>query len=90
MCKGKYEVFVSLSPGKFHGQRSLVGYSLWGHKESEAPEHAHKDLFSCSIKPPRPTHVVANDKLSSFLWLSNIQLYIYTTSSSSIHPLMGT
>ena len=19
--------------GKFHGQRSLVGYSLWGHKE---------------------------------------------------------
>ena len=23
------------SPGKFHGQRSLVGYSPWGHKESE-------------------------------------------------------
>ena len=22
-------------PGKFHGQRSLVGYSLWGHKESD-------------------------------------------------------
>ena len=21
-------------PGKFHGQRSLVGYSLWGRKES--------------------------------------------------------
>ena len=21
-------------PGKFHGQRSLVGYSPWGHKES--------------------------------------------------------
>ena len=20
-------------PGKFHGQRSLVGYSPWGHKE---------------------------------------------------------
>ena len=19
-------------PGKFHGQRSLVGYSIWGHK----------------------------------------------------------
>ena len=25
---------VSL-PGKFHGQRSLVGYSQWGHKESD-------------------------------------------------------
>ena len=26
-------------PGKFHGQRSLVGYSLWGHKESDTTEH---------------------------------------------------
>ena len=22
-------------PGEFHGQRSLVGYSSWGHKESD-------------------------------------------------------
>ena len=28
-------------PGKFHGQRSLAGYSLWGHKESDMAEHAH-------------------------------------------------
>ena len=25
-------------PGKFHGQRSLVGYSLWGCKESDTTE----------------------------------------------------
>ena len=25
-------------PGEFHGQRSLVGYSLWGHKESDRTE----------------------------------------------------
>ena len=24
-----------------HGQRSLVGYSLWGCKESDMPEHVH-------------------------------------------------
>ena len=24
---------------KFHGQRSLVGYSPWGHKESDTTEH---------------------------------------------------
>ena len=24
----------SILPGEFHGQRSLVGYSPWGHKES--------------------------------------------------------
>ena len=26
---------------KFHKQRSLVGYSPWGHKESNAIEHTH-------------------------------------------------
>ena len=25
-------------PGEFHGQRSLVGYSLWDHKESDRTE----------------------------------------------------
>ena len=28
---------VSL-PGEFHGQRSLAGYSPWGHKESDMTE----------------------------------------------------
>ena len=28
----------AFSPGKFHGQRSLVGYTLWGHKESDMTE----------------------------------------------------
>ena len=26
-------------PGRSHGQRSLVGYSPWGHKESGTTEH---------------------------------------------------
>ena len=26
-------------PGKFHGQRNLVSYSPWGHKESAMTEH---------------------------------------------------
>ena len=30
-----------LLPGKSHGQRSLVGYSLWGHKESDTTERLH-------------------------------------------------
>ena len=25
-------------PGEFHGQRSLAGYRLWGHKESDTTE----------------------------------------------------
>ena len=27
--------------GKFHGQRSLVGYSPWCRKESDVTEHTH-------------------------------------------------
>ena len=27
-----------LLPGEFHGQRSLVGYSPWGRKESNSTE----------------------------------------------------
>ena len=29
-------------PGKLHGQRSLVGYSPWGHKESDLAEHTYQ------------------------------------------------
>ena len=25
-------------PGEFHGQRNLMGYSSWGHKESDTTE----------------------------------------------------
>ena len=31
-------------PGKFHEQRSLVGYNPWGHKESGITEHTHTAL----------------------------------------------
>ena len=30
-----------LLPGKSHGRRSLVGYSPWGHKESDTTERLH-------------------------------------------------
>ena len=30
-----------LLPGKFHGQRSLVGSSPWGRKESDTTERLH-------------------------------------------------
>ena len=28
-------------PGESHGQRSLVGYSPWGHAELDTTEHTH-------------------------------------------------
>ena len=34
-----------LLPGKSHGQRSLVGYSPWGRKESDTTERLHFHFF---------------------------------------------
>ena len=31
-------------PGEFHGQRSLVGYCPWGHKESDMTERLMPSL----------------------------------------------
>ena len=31
-------IHSSILPGKSHGQRSLEGYSPWGHKESDTTE----------------------------------------------------
>ena len=33
-------------PGEFHGQRSLVGYSPWGYRESDTTEWLTLSLFS--------------------------------------------
>ena len=43
----------SILPGKFHGQRSLVGYNSWGCKESDTTEHAH------TLQTPIPGFIVA-------------------------------
>ena len=37
----------ALLPGKSHGQRSLVGYSLWGRKESDTTKRLHSLQYSC-------------------------------------------
>ena len=37
-------------PGEFHGQRSLVGYSPWGLKESDTTEQLILSFTFCSVK----------------------------------------
>ena len=37
----KWQPTPVLLPGKSHGQRSLVSYSLWGRKESDMIEQLH-------------------------------------------------
>ena len=37
-------------PGEFHGQRSLAGYSPWGHKESDMTEQLTRKEIICALK----------------------------------------
>ena len=37
----KWQPTLILSPGKFHGRRTLAGYSPWGYKESYITVHRH-------------------------------------------------
>ena len=46
----KWQPTSAFLPGKFHGQRSRVGYSPWGHKELDMTEHAGMH------RPPPHTH----------------------------------
>ena len=47
----KWQPTPVLLPGKFHGWRNLIGYSPWGHKESDTTErlhfHFHPLQYSC-------------------------------------------
>ena len=38
----KWQPIPVFLPGKFHGQKSLVGYSPWGHKDLDTTEWASK------------------------------------------------
>ena len=42
--------------GESHGQRSLVGYSLWGHKESDMTERFHFTFPGGSVEKNPPAN----------------------------------
>ena len=54
-------------PGKSHGQRSLVGYSPWGRKESDTTEQLHL-LTSLSLWFGNLRLAVALNSTTSWMW----------------------
>ena len=51
----KWQPALVFLPGKFHGQRSLVGYSPWGCKESDTPQRLNARVHT-DKKTDRLTH----------------------------------
>ena len=46
--EGEWQPTLQFMPGKSQGQRTLAGYSPWGHKESDNTEHTcmHAYIYS--------------------------------------------
>ena len=74
-------------PGESHGQRSLVGYSPWGHKELDGtawPTHTHKVRCSSQHGSFHPDSEVAR---WTWLWLyANCITQARNLALSSPHP----
>ena len=54
-CGGGNGIPLQFLPEESHGQRSLAGYSPWGHKVLDTTEHGHRQscssmVFSCGIQ----------------------------------------
>ena len=45
LWRRKWQTAPVFLPGKSHGQRSLVGHSPWGHKESDMTEPLNNNSF---------------------------------------------
>ena len=50
LWRRKWQPTPVLLPGKSQGRRSLVGYSPWGHKESDMTERFYH-IFYCFLQP---------------------------------------
>ena len=61
-------------PGKSHAQRSVVGYSPWGCKESDATERLTLSLYSPKVY------------LENIYYLSEIQLYLDSPYFHLLNP----
>ena len=47
----KWQSTPALLPGKSHGWRSLIGYSPWGHKESDTTEWLLQCVYKSHLSP---------------------------------------
>ena len=57
--------YSSILAGRIHGQRSLVGYSPWGHRESNTTERLHVamlDIGTLSQLKPLRSYPIADQE----------------------------
>ena len=91
LWRRKWKPTPILLPGKSHGWRSLVGYSPWGHKESDTTERLHFHFYPV-LQSHTPHICIPEDILFSLcavpslvLSLANLSYFIIPNSSSHLN-----
>ena len=92
----KWQPTPAFLPGKSHGQRSLVGYSPGGHKESDTtewlcmqytPQIAYV-LVIYTLSCPSSSHLIDTKKMpspsGSCLWVEVLKKFVFSTQSWGI------
>ena len=87
--EGNWQPTPVFSPGKFHGQRSLVGYSPWGHKESDTTERP-SEVWLKGFQPSPGTLVSSHGPEALFLCSGTIDTENLLQSSSQGSTLAAT
>ncbi|CAI9179710.1 unnamed protein product [Rangifer tarandus platyrhynchus] len=79
--KGNANAFQCSCPGKFLGQRSLVGYSQWGHKESDTIERLSMALLFIQKAASFDIHYLSQSGSTYSFY------FIFHCSPDSAHPM---
>ena len=95
--KGEWQPTPVFLTGKSHGQRSLGGYSSWGHKESGTTErltllHCHKCRDTYRTLQHNKMHTLAHrtqDRHGRGWLLAHPALSIYVLAYFAVHSLAG-
>ena len=75
-------------PGEFHRQRSLEGYSPWGHKELDTVEQLTLSLSWFPVLYGKSLSLMNFMYSSSFFCMSNIPLYMCTHTLHLLKPVI--
>ena len=84
-------------PGEFHGQRSLVGYSPWDHKESDMTKWLTLLLLTClfqfnfqtqlaTLRGSRKTFFLVYEAFNAIMWFSLWKERTSDTSDNMAEP----
>ena len=81
LLEKRMAMYTSILPGEFYGQRSLVGYTPWGRKESDMTEQL-TNVYPVPLEPPSHSSRSSEHWAELPLLYSSFPLAIYFTPGS--------